>query len=137
MIAPPERPLFPYQALLGFRISAWSEGAITLTLPAAAPLLDGDGAIDRGVIASLLDAATGLACCHGSTPEAPKRIVTLALTTHYLRPARTAVLTVEGKVIEETGKLVLGTGCVLTAEGTIAATGSARMRRIGGAPSDR
>jgi uncharacterized protein (TIGR00369 family) len=124
--------LFPYQELVGFRVRDWRDGAIVLEIDGAASQRDGDGLIDRGVQASVLDAATGLACCHCTVPGNIRRIVTLNLTIQYLVPARPGPVTASGRVLQRDGKILLGEGRLEAADGTLLATATARMRYVGG-----
>lgn len=124
--------LFPYQALLGFRVEHWEEGGIVLALDAGAHHLDASGTVDRGVLASLLDAATGLAGCHCAVPGNMRRVVTLNLAVQHLRAAGAGPLRVAGRIRHRDGKLALADGEVLDGSGVVAATATARVRYVAG-----
>jgi uncharacterized protein (TIGR00369 family) len=124
--------LFPYQQLLGFRVLEWEDDAILLGLDAAGRHLDEAGLVDRGVQASLLDAATGLAGCLCRVPGNMRRVVTLNLSTQFLAPAEPAPLRASGRITHRDGKILLAEGLLHGRDGRLLATATARVRYVAG-----
>ncbi|HYG90194.1 MAG TPA: PaaI family thioesterase [Azospirillum sp.] len=124
--------LFPYQTLLGFRVEEWGGDTILLALDAGDQHVDGTGLVDRGVQASLLDAATGLAGCHCAVPGNMRRVVTLSLATQFLAPAAPGPLRASGRIVHRDGKILLAEGRLHGRDGVLLASATARLRYVGG-----
>lgn len=124
--------LFPYQQLLGFRVLLWEDDEILLGLDAAGRHLDDAGLVDRGVQASLLDAATGLAGCLCRVPGNMRRVVTLNLATQFLAPADPAPLRASGRITQRDGKILLAEGLLHGRDGRLVASATARLRYVAG-----
>lgn len=124
--------LFAYQRFLGFRILSWGDDRILLGLEPGPGQRDHAGCVDRGVLASLLDAATGLAGCHCTVPGNMRRVVTLGLTAQFLAPAPRGAVWASGCIVHRDGKILVAEGLVRDAAGGAIATATARLRYIGG-----
>lgn len=81
-----------FNGLLGMRVTEWSTGVVTLELPLRAELHNRSGVTHGGVVASLIDAAGGLAGGYTGNSGELRPSVTLSLTTTYLNPSSTGTL---------------------------------------------
>lgn len=81
-----------FNGLLGMKVTEWSAGSVTLELPLRPELHNRSGVTHGGVIASLIDAAGGMAGGYTGDPEEIRPSVTLSLTTTYLNPSSTGNL---------------------------------------------
>lgn len=96
----------PYYRLLGFRVEAGQEpGCSRLVLESRPELGNSRGDVHGGVVASLLDAAMGIAL--RSALRAGEGIATVSLTVNYLEPGQ-GTLIAAGRVVRA-GRTVAST----------------------------
>jgi uncharacterized protein (TIGR00369 family) len=82
-----------FNALLGFRMAEWRADYVRLEVTIEERHLNRSGIVHGGVLSTLLDAACGYAGIYPTEPGgAPRRAVTLTLTTSYVGQSRTGVL---------------------------------------------
>jgi acyl-CoA thioesterase len=116
----------PYYRLLGLRAAAGEpEGRSRLVLESRGELENSRGDVHGGVIASLLDAAMGVAVRSALKPG--QGATTVSLTVNYLAPGR-GTLVARGKVVRVGRSLASVEAEVTDADGTVAAHAVATMR---------
>jgi uncharacterized protein (TIGR00369 family) len=118
----------PYYRLLGFKTDPCpAPGCSRVTVAGRPDLENSHGDIHGGVVASLLDAAMGVAL-RSVLPEGAGA-TTVSLTVNYLQPGRTAV-TAHGRVVRSGRTLASLEATVEDASGSIVAHGLGTMRII-------
>ncbi|HEX8000547.1 MAG TPA: PaaI family thioesterase [Pyrinomonadaceae bacterium] len=114
-----ELPQSGMAQLMGFRLVEASEGYAVVAVKPAERHYNGLGIAHGGLVATLLDSATG--CAINTMMPAGKIFTTLEMKVNYVRPIRgdvsmvrcearvihagSRVATAEGRVIDEDGKL--------------------------------
>ncbi|WP_433080934.1 PaaI family thioesterase [Dactylosporangium sp. CA-052675] len=116
-----ELPAPPIMHLLGTGRFDVEEGRVTVTLEPQEYHYNPLGTVHGGVLATLLDTATG--CAVHSTLPAGMGYTTLDLTTKFLRPASIAsgVLTCEGTVLSKGRRTALAQAQVTDGRGALIA----------------
>lgn len=116
----------PLATALGMRIKALpSLGQITVTFEVGAAFSQGDGYVQGGIFATMLD--FGLAFAAMSATPAGRTVSTIGLTVNYLRPARPGHFVVEA-VVEKMGRSVAVSRASLSdSEGRLVATASSPL----------
>lgn len=122
----------PYYRLLGVRTEAGEPaGHSKLLLDSRADLENSHGDVHGGVIASLLDAAMGVAV--RSALKRGEGATTVSLTVNYVAPGR-GTLTAHGRVVRAGRTLASVEADVKDATGAIVAHAVATMRIIARKP---
>ena len=118
----------PAAALLGRRfVSVDAEaGTATLTYEARPEFLNRHGAVQGGMLAAMLDSATGatlMACL-------PQELtaVTVALTVSYIKPASLGPLTATARIVVKEGREAEVAAELAAADGAVVARATARLR---------
>lgn len=131
----------PFLERLGIEQTAWRDGYAEFQLAIAPSLLNRHGALQGGVLATLLDAACGYAGLHSRDPERPLHGVTLSLTLNYLARGIGSTVVAKG-FIERRGRSVyFARGeawldekvLIATAQGTFKYTREPRAAGLGAA----
>lgn len=123
-------PPYPVQALVGMRMTGWSDGYARFELPLAPKLMNRYGIPHGGIYALLLDTVMGYAGCWTGDPEHRRLAMTLSLTTNFLgRPAGTHLVG-EGRRVGGGRRTYFAEGTVADEMGTriAGATGTFRYR---------
>ena len=111
---------YPFQAHLGFKLTAWSENRSVFVMEIADFHQNRHGIPHGGVYASLLDTCMGFAGCWTGDPDRRVMAMTLSLTTNFLsRPTGTRLIAegrrvgggsstyfAEGEIRDETGAIM-------------------------------
>lgn len=118
----------PFARLLGIEIESFETGSAMLSLPLREELLQNNGVVHGGAIASLIDTATAFAIL--TILEKPERITTVDLTISYLRPLTTGRARVLAKVLRTGRRLIAVSAEVSTEDGTLAATSLSTYIRL-------
>jgi uncharacterized protein (TIGR00369 family) len=122
----------PYYRLLGLRAEAGvPTGQSKLLLDSRSELENSRGDVHGGVIASLLDAAMGVAV--RSSLKAGEGATTVSLTVNYVAPGRGA-LTARGRVVRAGRTLASVEADVSDAAGQVVAHGVGTVRIIAARP---
>ncbi len=115
--------------LIGYRLTAWSEGAAEISFEADDRHMNRSGLVHGGVLATVIDAACGFAGCYQAPPGRGRRALTLSLTTQYLQPAAGgARLTATAKRTGGGRTIFFSTCEVRDPEGRLIATGSGTFK---------
>ncbi|MEL6980202.1 MAG: PaaI family thioesterase [Pseudomonadota bacterium] len=127
---------------LGIRIAAWREGFGAVEMPISERVINRQGVVHGGAIATLIDTAAGYAVCYCPYPGRRRNAFTLSLTTNYLSAGRDGILRAEawitggGAAVKFVDAKVIGESAGLIAT----ATGVFRLRSdsltLYGAPRD-
>jgi uncharacterized protein (TIGR00369 family) len=108
----------PFAKLIGIELDQINEGVATLGLEVRNDLMQNNGVVHGGAIASLIDTAAAFAIV--SVLPSGERVTTVDLTISYLRPLTTGraratarvvragrrLITVSGEVLDDGGKPV-------------------------------
>ena len=86
------------QRLLGYEIDISQAPLGICRLQADARHLNRSGVVHGGLLATLLDNASGVAASLTLDPTGRRPFVTLSLTTHFLAPAHEGLLEARGRV---------------------------------------
>ena len=118
-----EEPPPPIADTIGFRITAASEGQVTMELDTHERLYNAVGTLHGGVFCDVADAAMGLA--FGTTLDQPgDSFTTVELKINYLKPVWKARLRIVGRVVKRGSTLGLTEADVLDADGKLVARAS-------------
>jgi len=87
----------PYAKLIGLELGEISPGEVTIHLAVRDELLQNQGVVHGGAVASLIDTAAAFAIL--SQLELDERVTTTDLTIHYLRPISSGRLTATARIV--------------------------------------
>lgn len=87
----------PYGKLLGLELGEMSRGQVSIHLAVRDELLQNQGVVHGGAVASLIDTAAAFAIL--SQLELNERVTTTDLTIHYLRPISSGRLTATARIV--------------------------------------
>jgi uncharacterized protein (TIGR00369 family) len=87
----------PYAKFLGLELGDLGDGMVSIHLPVRAELLQNQGVVHGGAVASLIDTASAFAVL--TRIDVDERVTTTDLTIHYLRPITSGRMTATARVI--------------------------------------
>ena len=87
----------PYAQLIGLELGEIRSGEATIHLAVRDELLQNQGVVHGGAVASLIDTAAAFAIL--SQLELDERVTTTDLTIHYLRPIGSGRLTATARIV--------------------------------------
>lgn len=116
------------QHLLGFELTAWSDGFARIEMPLGDHLMNRQGLPHGGVHATLLDSAMGFAGCYTGDPDRRQMALTLSLTVNFLAQATGDTLIAEGRVTGGGRRTFFAEGRVTDATGALVATATGVFR---------
>jgi uncharacterized protein (TIGR00369 family) len=87
----------PYAKFLGLELGDIGNGTVSIHLSVRAELLQNQGVVHGGAVASLIDTASAFAVL--TQIDVDERVTTTDLTIHYLRPITSGRLTATARVI--------------------------------------
>jgi uncharacterized protein (TIGR00369 family) len=119
---------YPYQSVLGFRITHWAEDYARFEMPIARHLGNRFGIPHGGVYATLLDTAMGFAGCFTGSPEERQLAMTLTLNVHFLAQPKGELLISEGRRTGGGRSTFFAEGIIHDETGQKVATGSGAFR---------
>jgi uncharacterized protein (TIGR00369 family) len=124
-----------FNALLGFRMEEWRDDYVRLAVTIEKQHLNRSGIVHGGVLATLLDAACGYCGIHPLEPGgAPRRAVTLSLTTTYVGQAKTGVLSCTAERRGGGRSVFMATGEVRDSAGALVAIAEGTYRYVNDTP---
>jgi uncharacterized protein (TIGR00369 family) len=124
---------YPFQKLLGFRMTGWSEDFARFELPLDEHLANRYGIPHGGVYAALLDTVMGFAGCYTGVPGEKRLAMTLSMTTNFLSRPTGQLLIGEGRRTGGGRSSFFADGTVRDDAGTTIATATGVFRyRKGG-----
>jgi acyl-CoA thioesterase len=108
---------------MGMTLSRIDDGESELRLDVQPHHLNPGGIVHGGVLATILDAAIGLAL--RSKLGMVTEHVTIELDVHYLSPARTGALVARGRAVRVGGRVSYGEADLFADDGRLVAKGTA------------
>ncbi|OSQ40515.1 PaaI family thioesterase [Thalassospira mesophila] len=117
------------QEMLGYRLVEWRASEAVVTLDVAAQHCNRAGILHGGVLATMLDTASGYACCYCPVPGHIRRCLTLSLTTQFMGQAK-AGETVRVTAQRQGGgrKIIFTTATAVNEQGKIIGSASGTFR---------
>lgn len=100
-----------FPSLLGIELDSIDLGRAHLSLKVTDQLMQAQGVMHGGVIASLIDTAVALAIA--SSAGAASRFTTVDMTIHYLAPVIDGTIYADARVIRQ-GKRIVSAECEVT-----------------------
>ncbi len=110
----------PFARFLGLELEDVASGTATLAVKVRKELMQNQGVVHGGAIASLIDTATALAIISLLDPK--ERVSTVDLTISYLRPAKGGRLKAVAKVVRAGRRLFVVTAEVFDTQGKLIST---------------
>jgi uncharacterized protein (TIGR00369 family) len=110
----------PFARLLGIEVDSVDKGTATLGLTIRHELMQNNGVVHGGAVASLIDTATAFAIL--SLLATREKISTVDLTISYLRPLTAGRVTATANVVRAGRRVIVVSADVLDNEGRLAAT---------------
>ena len=110
----------PFAKLIGIELDQINEGVATLGLEVRNDLMQNNGVVHGGAIASLIDTAAAFAIV--SVLPSGERVTTVDLTISYLRPLTTGRARATARVVRAGRRLIAVSGEVLDDGGKPVAT---------------
>jgi acyl-coenzyme A thioesterase PaaI-like protein len=116
----------PFLDYLGMRRTHWHEGYVQFEAPVRPFLLNRQGVVQGGLIATMLDVACGYAGLYSPDPEHPVHGLTLSLNCNFLDRGLGEVIIAKGFVERKGGSIYFARGeawmdssiLIATAQGT-------------------
>ncbi len=121
----------PYWKLLGMELIENGPGYARLRLPVREEIRQRFGVVHGGAIASLVDAAAGVALFNGISPEEDS-VSTVEMKVNYLAPVREGEITAEARIVKQGRTIAVGMVEVKDAGGNLAAIGTATYMILSG-----
>ncbi|MCP1146712.1 PaaI family thioesterase [Lysinibacillus endophyticus] len=118
----------PFWEHISLKVTLSADGKSEVTIPVQKEVLNFGGNVQGGVIATLIDVATGSAVA--SILSEGQKIVTTDLTIHYVLPGQGKMLTGKGHIKHKGRTLAVANGEVFNDAGQLIALGSASFRII-------
>ena len=110
----------PFAKLIGIELEQINEGVATLGLEVRNDLMQNNGVVHGGAIASLIDTATAFAIV--SVLPSGERATTVDLTVSYLRPLTTGRARATARLVRVGRRLITVSAEVLDGGGKLVAT---------------
>ena len=87
----------PFQNHIGYRLVAWEADRAVVALTIAPAHLNRTGLLHGGIIATLLDTASGYSGTYCAVPGHVRTTLTLSLTTNFVASVREGAVRAEGR----------------------------------------
>jgi len=118
----------PFLQHMGIQITKWSEGIAEFRMPIQTWHMNRAGALQGGVVSTLVDAACGYAGMY-APPGAPEiHGVTITLNVNFVAGVKAGVLNVAAKKIGGGRKIFFSEAQVFDENGTLIASGQASFK---------
>ena len=127
-----------FNELIGHEVVSWRQGFVEMRLKVRPELCNANGLLHGGVLMTLLDGASGLACTFNDTATVRRLSVTLAFTTQFIKAAREGdTLAILGAWRPSTSKSTFAAETeIYDQAGDLIATGAGTFRYLKGERSD-
>lgn len=127
----------PIADAIGYRVLSCQDGKCELEWRPPTSWVNPDGAVFGGVVAALMDAATGMAVESACEPR-PDLLPTASLHVDYLRPMTSAVTyTCRGEVLRIGRRLAVADARIYDDAGNLVVRGTATLALINAAARSR
>ena len=110
----------PYAKFLGLELGDVANGQVSVHLRVRDELLQNQGVVHGGAVASLIDTAAAFAVL--SQIDVTERVTTTDLTIHYLRPVTTGRMTATARIVRGGRRLFVLSVDVTNEAGALLAT---------------
>lgn len=119
------------QSHLGYRLVEWAENHAVVELELKDHHRNRAGILHGGVLATLIDTASGYSVCYCPVPGNVRKTLTLSLTTNFLGMAKDGVVRVVGRKQGGGRKIVFTEATAYNADGDVigTATGTFKYHR--------
>jgi uncharacterized protein (TIGR00369 family) len=124
-------PEYPFQSLLGFRMTGWAPDWAQFELPVADKLGNRYGILHGGVYAVMLDTVMGYCGCYTGDPDDKQLAMTLSMTTNFVAQPAGACLIAEGRRVGGGRRSFFAEGTIRDESGRLVTTGSGVFRYRG------
>jgi len=118
----------PFGDLVGLQLDAVEPGLATMALTIRDELLQNNGVVHGGAIATLIDSAAAFAIIPLLRDD--ETTTTVDLTISYIRPLRSGVAHASARVLREGSRIIVLSAEVLDESGNLAATGLTTSLRL-------
>ena len=118
----------PFGDLVGLRLDAVEPGLATMSLQVRAELLQNNGVVHGGAIATLIDSTAAFAII--PLLEQDETTTTVDLTVSYVRPLREGMAQATARVLRKGSRVIVLTAEVLDGAGNLAATALTTYLRL-------
>ncbi len=118
----------PFLKQMGIKITRWEDSIAEFEMPIQPWHMNRSGALQGGVVATLIDAACGYAGFY-SPPGSPEvHGVTITLNVNFVSGTSSGVLLAKAKKIGGGRKIFFAEATVTTADGVLIASGQASFK---------
>lgn len=121
----------PFLSLLGVHLVQWREGYSEFHLPLREQLLNRQGVIQGGVLATLLDVACGYAGLYSPDQQIPLQAHTVALSVNFVNKGRSGLLVTKGYLVQRGRSIFFARGEVWMGADTLLATAQGSFKLNG------
>jgi uncharacterized protein (TIGR00369 family) len=112
-----------FQRLVGYHVERLEPGCAVIALEIGPKHINRGGVAHGGVFATMMDAAMGHAGSYEGEGKPLRPVATLALSTSFLRPAKSGMIRVTARLRHAGRRVFFATAEVTDAEGQVVATG--------------
>ncbi len=122
------QPTNPFLEKMGIKLLNWADGVAEFEMPIQPWHMNRQGALQGGVVSTLIDAACGYAGLY-SVPGAPEvHGVTITLNVNFVASANSGTLIAKARKIGGGRKIFFSEAEVRTENGTLIASGQASFK---------
>jgi uncharacterized protein (TIGR00369 family) len=121
-------PDYPFQTLVGFRMTGWAPDWAQFVLPIEEKLGNRYGILHGGVYAVMLDTVMGFCGCYTGDPDRKQLAMTLSMTTNFVAQPEGRRLIAEGRRVGGGRRSFFAEGTIRDDTGRLVTTGSGVFR---------
>ncbi|MNK87940.1 hypothetical protein D3C87_1078890 [compost metagenome] len=118
----------PFLVRMGIQLIKWEEGVAEFQMPIQDWHMNRQGALQGGVVSTLIDAACGYAGLYSPPGEPEVHGVTITLNVNFVSGVSSGVLHVKAKKIGGGRKIFFAEAQVFTEAGVLIASGQASFK---------
>lgn len=113
----------PFLASLGARLVVWEENRAEVECELRPDLLNRSGAVQGGVLATLIDVACGYSGLYSADPQEEKHAVTITMSVNYVGRVESGALRAVGTRYGGGRKVFFSRADIYDAKGNLVASG--------------
>jgi uncharacterized protein (TIGR00369 family) len=113
----------PFLTLLGVKLERWEDGRAEFSCELRPELMNRSGAVQGGVIATLIDVACGYSGLYSEVPGEERHAVTITLTVSFANRADSGMLRAVGTRYGGGRKVYFSRAEIFDGKGTLIAAG--------------